>query len=45
MLDRAGHERGANEARTLLLTLQTKLELIHGLLRIEREARGMGPVG
>ncbi len=43
-LDRAGHEREANEARHLLLTLQNRLELILGLLRIEHEARGTGPV-
>ncbi len=44
MLDRAGHEREANEARHLLLTLQNRLELILGLLRIEYEARSTGPV-
>jgi hypothetical protein len=44
VLDRAGHKWEANEARNLLLTLQNKLELIQGLLRIECEARGIGPV-
>jgi hypothetical protein len=44
-LEKAGHARETKEAKNLLLTLQNALALVGELLRIEREVRGMHPVG
>jgi hypothetical protein len=42
-LEADGHPRAAERARTILATLRRSLELARNHLRIEREARGIGP--
>jgi hypothetical protein len=42
-LVRNGHQRAVPRAREVLATLQRSLELAREHLRLEREARGLGP--
>ena len=42
-MDRDNHPEAAAMGRVVLVTLQATLDLMRGHLRMEREARGLGP--